>query len=452
MQPPSNARRQPRRPIAVAVERLEPRRLRAGLASVCERSTVDVQVDSAIAVTQPGADAASASAATADTAPAGRTDAYVLAAGDGDPEIQIELRWGGGADPTAGATLAVLDAAGALLYNFPLDSVATLDVSIAGFSTPGASTGTTPSLELTLTIQRGDADPSDPGTYQLQAGWGPPAAAPMPPGNAPGNLNPGGVAIPVGSPSPPSLTITNTLPAGNSGSLDPGSMGEGTTTPIPPVVGLDPSGTGTATPAPSTGGSGTGGRSATNQGTGAPSPASPTTGAQGAATIVGPLPLGPSVPDGGIFAVSFRSGTPGAGPGSFSVGMASDSRLASVATAVASGDLVGGAGRLVGPGIGRGFRVAPPIRQGLDLAARTTPAGDDATRAALAAQAAFLPLLEAPTPDQPDSPPSPAPPGRPRHPGRGWINPTVAALAVFTTSAAFALRLNAPRRPRDRHL
>ncbi len=473
MMPPPTAIRQTRRSVPVEIERLEPRCLLAGFATVTEQLVAGganqeqvVPEGIAGATTMPAAGATSATAATASQG--ARTDAYVLAAGGGAPEVHVELRWAGGADVGDGSTLVVLDASGATLYTFKLDGVASLQAALDIPAPSGSSPGSFP-LDLGLIIRRGDAGSGDPGSYQLALAWqltstaaslpsGPPDQVP------PGNLAPPGTTPVLAPAATPTLWVTNSLPSvpgaviGTGvttgtpvpapGTLD-GSTGSGTTTTTPVMV-PDPTATGVLVPTPLPGGSTAGGHAATVPIAGSPAGATPATFGpdRGAATFVGPLPLGPSVPDGGIFASSFNSGSPLAGTGSTHAGPG-EFHVPGLATGSVGADLIAGVGRLVSFGPGRDFRVAPPLQQGLPARSGPGPLGEDATRESLAAGAAFLPALATLAAARPGSPATPPPRTRSGDSRRGWINPVVAILAVLTTSAVLVLKLNAPPRHPD---
>ena len=97
-----------------------------------------------------------------------RIDSYILAAGDGYPEVRVDLAWAAGKDPADGS-IRVLDASGATLYDLPLDGVSTLH-AILDIRSHGAVPAST-SLDVHLAIHRDSLGVDDGGSYQLVISW-----------------------------------------------------------------------------------------------------------------------------------------------------------------------------------------------------------------------------------------------------------------------------------------
>ena len=235
----------------------------------------------------------------------GRIDSFAVPPQGGHPGFEIQLRWGGGSDPSAGSLL-VLDRSGATLFDLPLVGVSELRTSlpIPPFQ-PGDSTSAV--LEVDLMIRKGASGSADRGSYQLTVTWeGGLLLNSSPPTGSVCAVS--GTATTTGSyrfvsgsesvlgqssstteailPPPPAPVISV------SGPLPTGTMPTPTTGPIPFPIGRilgslfspplgSPSSVGGASIVPT-------------PGTVARQP-----------SIVGPLPLGPSMADGGIFERSF---------------------------------------------------------------------------------------------------------------------------------------------------
>ena len=242
-----------------------------------------------------------------DASAGGRIDSFAVPPQAGKPGFEIQLRWGGGSDPGAGSLL-VLDRSGATLFDLPLVGVSELHTSlpIPPFQ-PGDSTSAV--LEVDLTIREGASGSTEPGSYQLTVTWERGVLS---------NLGPSTGVV---------LTVPGTVTTTGSSSVFvfvfvsepvPGQSGSTTATILPPlpmpvisVSGPLPTGTmptttglipfpigrilGSLLPPPLGSPSLVGGESSVpTPGTVARQPA-----------FVGPLPLGPSTADGGIFERSF---------------------------------------------------------------------------------------------------------------------------------------------------
>ncbi len=503
---PGSLRRRLARPGPVGVECLESRFLFAGLglglgpiATVEEGLTTGASLASEIVPLSPSAsgsgdpatlvDGSDADAASGSASPGGRVDLSVLDAGPGQPEVQVAIRWGDGADPTEGI-LDVLDASGAVLYRFPLAEVVDLQ---AALPIPDGPDGTfaTDSLQLGLTIARGAAGSGDPGTYQLSLAWQSPASAPIPAATSAsgaGSVQPAtayGVSVPppargltsVGSlPTPDESASATTMP--NDGSPDLG--GSPASLPLlagaPPVtpegVAAVPPSTAVPIPVPTPAPTPTAGNPggvasgvapftplapapAASGGSGAsPSPiaAAPGTasgaGDRGQPTYVGPLPFGAPTPDGGVFARSFAR--------SASIEVGAAGRGMPIAAVPVLGTLVQPAlgvevawFALWDPNRGTAPLLRSPIGPALAPEARsrsrTTSIGEERAVDSSSAGLAFLPplatlaRLATPTPEPTTTPDAP------RYGPRAGLHPPVGAVvAALGTSTALLLRLGGP--------
>ena len=352
----SSPRRRLAHPILLAVEHLEPRFLLAGVTldpieAAPEQLPWSGQVGSPILTTAaPRAPMLTPVPTDQSTLPVltGRVDSFVLEAGQGVPEVQVELRWSGGTTPADGE-LVLLDASGATVFESSLVGVREFQTSIL-FSTGQAGAATTASLAIDLAIQRGTDDPTNPGSYRLTLAWKPTPTATTPTSSGvtgitssfafgvmvPPPPQPGAVPTPsptgaVSSPSLPGLTISgflpasiasasvpetaadpgasipspfgNTIVAGGFAAIVPANVAPGVVASgLPGTVIASPSIT---TPTPST--SPSGGHASPGQAGITPAPAASDLSDRGLPTFVGPLPLGASTPDGGIFARPFAT-------------------------------------------------------------------------------------------------------------------------------------------------
>ncbi len=455
----SKSRHNSIRPGSFAVEILESRFLLAAgnlssLAVGTEQLVSGSQVD---AVSRPtGSEAAStpsiAAATTATTtaggttatpASGGTTDTYQLKAGDGEPAVGVELRWSSGLDPADG-TLVVLDATGSILYQFALDQVAELEVTLTIPLPQGSFASDL--LNLDLKIQRSTAGADDPGSYDLTLGW---KAVTVPSRLGPATILGGGPSEGIGPPppSPPSLSITGQplpiaaqppLSTGTTGGMQDGSgdapssgHGEvpggptGPSVPVPvhtlPVANVPVA---------------SGPSSALT-----PSPAAD----RGSALVVGPLPLGRSTPDGGIFERSFTAVVPFALEEPFPAkGMTGAVLASSTPTPPLTADQLSWTAV---PAVVRQEQLARFLRAGRSSAGRpgsSRPGDGETTSDSATVGAAFLPPVVVGTLAVQEAPVWPGVEARPaRSRGARW-NPVAAALFALAGSAALVLKLNGP--------
>lgn len=423
-----------------------------------ERLTSGVAFNAAIMPDQlPLAGGPAAAATMMAQAGAGdRMDTFILPAGDDEPEIRVRLSWGTAPD-LADASLDVLDTAGATLYRFPIGQVGELHAEIpVGTSSKDTASGMY--LELDLQIWRMPAGSTIPGVYNLALCWKPISASPpitMAPGSVtltpsiPGQTAPqypapatagetltaGGSLATVQLSPPPSLALFGRqlpaagpglggIPAGSVLPSGPTSVG------VPVVVGGHGPGT-PVSPPPVLGGAPEG---------------------RGAGVVVGPLPLGRSAPDGGIFERSFTTITPPHANDSLvtrtSIGLDASSSLPTVANGPnAIGDL-------------------PPLRWPVE----EVPGSGWASNGQVPPDEPLVPdevdpdeeprglillpplRLARARPQPPVLPPVRTAPPRlaARQPGsRGpWWTPAAATLIAATGSAILVLKLNAPERAR----
>lgn len=402
-------------------------------------------------------DAVSAQSVTGDGGPSAgalpRVDTFVLPAGARTPEVDVSVQWGSESSPTGGI-LVLTDAAGSTLARGRLDQVTSLDQLIAVPLAPGEKNQGSWLLDLDIAIVRGDGSSAAPGYYQLSLSWrpgclfganqNPPSPTTLtptttaPPPPAPDQLAPGltnGTAAsspPAALPQEelPSFSIVRSLPSAAAGPLATGSppgndFGPGVPLPILPAGPTHPN----ALPP---------GRGATAAG-GLGSSAS---GPVGPGLIVGPLPLGSSTPDGGIFARPFAES-------------------ATVRQVTSGTNPTPGARPIPTPGDGASPTPPNPTQPGwavpLDWVGSPAfgrPAGpaspdDPALVAPSAVGVAVLPttsIVASSSPKEPE--PTPPPPARPRRGRAAGGNPVAATVVVLATSALLIFRLNGPKRVR----
>ena len=457
----SKSRHNSIRPGSFAVEILESRFLLAAgdlsaLVVGTEQLVSGSQVD---AVSRPaGSEGAAPTAAitttttagatTATPAPGGTTDTYRLKAGAGEPAVQVELRWSSGLDPADG-TLVVLDATGSILYQFALDQVAELEVTLTIPLPQGSSASDL--LDLDLKVQRGTAGADDPGSYDLTLGWkavtapsrlgpattlgGGPSEGVGPPPPSPPSLSIIGQPLPIAVAPPPGTGTTGGMRdgSGQDGSGDASSSGHGEVpggptgpaVPVPvhplPVANLP------VASAPI---------SAVSS-----SPAAD----RGSALVVGPLPLGRSTPDGGIFERSFTAVVPFALEEPFPAkGMTGAVLASSTPTPPITADQMTWTAV---PAVVRQEQLARFLRAGRSSAGRSgssRPGDGETTSDPAAVGAAFLPPVVVGALAAQEAPVWPGIEARPaRSRGARW-NPVAAALFALAGSAALVLKLNGP--------
>ncbi len=293
--------------------------------SVDPSASIDTVTMSSAASSSPTAidDSTTTSTSTTSTlptspglvAPVEQVDTYLLPAGVATPAIHAELDWIVGSSSTSG-NLILSDASGNILLDAPVIRGTTLQrlISVGGT----AANSTVNWLDLTLTVQPNSNGSADSGSYQLELQWlltplaeNELAAAPV------GSVNPAGVSTTPNSPSsscapilPPGLSISRSLPtgaffAGAAQLPPPNPAGIVSTPPNFPVLGGPNLISGPGAPVVS--GSGhpitdVGPRTAFESITLSPAQNGYLIpGDRGNPLTLGPLPLGVSAPDGGIF-------------------------------------------------------------------------------------------------------------------------------------------------------